>query len=163
RVVADLDVAGERSVVGENGPRPDLAVVRDVDVGHQAVVVADPCHAATAYRPAVNRRELAKAVACAHAQLRLLAAQRQLPGRPRAFDRRSRAETISTSSLNWSPGTTGRRNLHASIPVKYGTLSSRPSSETRRQTAAVCAIASTTRTPGITGLPGKCPWKNSSL
>ena len=28
---------------------------------------------------------------------------------------------------------------------------------------ATCAIASTCMTPGMTGWPGKCPWKNGSL
>ncbi len=28
---------------------------------------------------------------------------------------------------------------------------------------AACAMASTWSTPGMTGCPGKCPWKNGSL
>jgi len=30
-------------------------------------------------------------------------------------------------------------------------------------TPPTCASASTINTPGITGYPGKCPWKNGSL
>ena len=36
--VADLDVAGQRGVVGEDRVRADVAVVRDVRVGHEEVV-----------------------------------------------------------------------------------------------------------------------------
>ncbi len=50
RVVADLDVAGQRRGVGEDDPASDVGVVRDVRVGHEQVVVADPRDPAAALR-----------------------------------------------------------------------------------------------------------------
>ena len=44
--VADVHVAGELRVVGEDGVVADLAVVREVHVGHDPVVVADAGDAA---------------------------------------------------------------------------------------------------------------------
>ena len=42
RIVLDMDVSGQRRPVGENRPVADHAVVGDVDVSHDPVVVAQP-------------------------------------------------------------------------------------------------------------------------
>src|SRR5512140_211507 len=72
-----------------------------------------------------------------------------------------RAITV-ISRRSWSPGTTGRRNLQLSIPVKYAIRFPPPIALSAR-IPPVCARASTIRTPGMIGCPGKCPWKNGSL
>src|SRR5699024_7081034 len=53
-------------------------------------------------------------------------------------------------------------NLADFIPPKYAVFPLN-SGKDNRATAPVCANASTFNTPGITGLPGKCPLNNSSL
>ena len=62
RVVADLDVPGQRAVVGKNHVVAHDAIVRDVAVGEEVAAVADPRHAARRGR-AVDRDELAERVA----------------------------------------------------------------------------------------------------
>ena len=63
--VVDGHVAGEGRAVGHHRARADLAVVRDVHVGHDPVVVADPGDSAPARRPAVEGAVLADDVAVA--------------------------------------------------------------------------------------------------
>ena len=65
RPVADRDVAGELACVGEDGVVADLAVVREVHVGHDPVVVAQARHAGVLRRAAVDRDVLADGVAVA--------------------------------------------------------------------------------------------------
>ena len=55
RIVADLDVAGQRRRVGEDDPAADVGVVSDVGVGHEQVVVADPRDPAAAGGAAADR------------------------------------------------------------------------------------------------------------
>ena len=59
------DVAGELAGVGEDGVVADLAVVRDVHVGHDPVVVAEARDARVLHRAAVDRAVLADRVAVA--------------------------------------------------------------------------------------------------
>src|SRR5450830_1197217 len=72
---------------------------------------------------------------------------------------------ISTSIFSWSPGSTGRLKRALSMPTKYTTEFSSGFTPIDRNDskAAVCASASIISTPGMTGLCGKWPWKNSSL
>ena len=78
---------------------------------------------------------------------------------PRAMRR------ISTSIFNWSPGSTGRLKRALSMPTKYTTEFSSGFTFIVKndRIAAVCAMASIINTPGMTGLCGKWPLKNSSL
>ena len=73
-----------------------------------------------------------------------------------------RALVISTWMNSVSPGMTGLRNLTPSALMKYPSLPVCSGWRSMSRLAA-CAIASTCSTPGITGCPGKCPWKNGSL
>ena len=50
--VADVHVAGQLGAVGEDHVVADLAVVRDVDVRHDPVVVAHPRDAGILHRAA---------------------------------------------------------------------------------------------------------------
>ena len=76
----------------------------------------------------------------------------------------ARAFVLLTCRYNVSPGTTGARNFTRSIVVKNtGDVEAWIFILLHARTQAVCAIASTIRTPGITGAAGKCPRKNSSL
>jgi hypothetical protein len=66
------------AAVAEDGVVADGAVVRDVGVGHQQVVVADAGHAAAARRAAMDGHELADHVAVADHHPRRLAAELQV-------------------------------------------------------------------------------------
>src|SRR4029079_14873772 len=72
-----------------------------------------------------------------------------------------RIVSISQASVSTSPGSTMRLNRQSSMPAKNAIF---PwfSSSTRTAIAPVWAIASTMRTPGITGRSGKCPRNHQS-
>ena len=75
-----------------------------------------------------------------------------------------RARVTSTSMRITSPGRTGVRKRALSTDMKKMVLPSvSTSSDLLISTAPVWARASMISTPGITGLPGKWPWKNGSL
>ena len=71
--VADLDVAGEGGAVGEHDLVADHAVVRDVRVGHEQVVVADAVTPLSWRGAAIDGAALAEHVAVADLQARRLA------------------------------------------------------------------------------------------
>ncbi|MNR10881.1 hypothetical protein D3C85_1271540 [compost metagenome] len=66
--VTDVHVAGQRRVVGEDGVVADLAVVRQMDIGHDPVVVADAGHAAILRGADVEGAEFADGVVVADFQ-----------------------------------------------------------------------------------------------
>ena len=68
-----------------------------------------------------------------------------------------------TSRRSRSPGTTCRRNFALSTPRSQTRAVGGASARSSSSTAATCVSASIMRTPGISGEPGKWPWKNSSL
>src|ERR1700722_650730 len=76
---------------------------------------------------------------------------------PSSLQKSPRQEITLTSSRNWSPGTTGRRNRAPSTATKYSSLLSRSGISSSNSNPPVCAIASMINTPGMMGLPGKCP------
>src|SRR5262245_46461918 len=67
-----------------------------------------------------------------------------------------RRRSSVTSSLRRSPGTTCFRNFALSTPRSV----TRPVGSSSE---ATCVSDSIIKTAGISGVPGKCPWKNSSL
>src|SRR5471032_1662390 len=71
--VADFDVAGQLRVVREDRVAADLAVVRQVDVGRDPVVVAEPRHADVLHGAGVEGAEFADRVAVADFQTGRLA------------------------------------------------------------------------------------------
>ena len=73
RPILHGDVAGEGDRVAELGMIAHFGVVRDVHIGHQEVVGADPRHQATALRAPMDGDELANLVAASDAGLRALA------------------------------------------------------------------------------------------
>lgn len=73
-VVADGNVACEWGVVGEDGMVADHAVMGEVAVGHNPVVVADTGFADTGDRTEVERRKFADGVAVADNQFGRLVA-----------------------------------------------------------------------------------------
>ena len=72
--VADLHVAGQRGVVGEDCIRTDVTVVRHVRVSHEEILPADGGCSAASGRPAIHGDEFAKDVVIADGQLGALAA-----------------------------------------------------------------------------------------
>src|SRR5215813_5432561 len=78
---------------------------------------------------------------------------------PASLQKSPRHESTSISIRNWSPGTTGRRNRAPSTATKYSNLLSRSGISSSNSNPPVCAIDSMISTPGITGCPGKWPWK----
>jgi len=64
-----MHVTRQLRVVGKNGVAAHLAVMRQVDIGHDPVVVPDPRDARIPRRPDVEGAELAHRVAVADAQL----------------------------------------------------------------------------------------------
>ncbi len=74
------------------------------------------------------------------------------------------ARTTSTGMRSTSPGRTGWRKRQLSSDTKKMVLPVTSAfSDLDISTAPDWAMASTISTPGITGLPGKCPWKKGSL
>jgi hypothetical protein len=71
--VADVRVAREGSIVGEHGLVADAAIMGDVRIGHEPVVVADARHAFVLHRTSMDRAELADRVAVADLGARGLA------------------------------------------------------------------------------------------
>jgi hypothetical protein len=69
-----VHVAAERGRVAENRRAADPAVVRDVRIGHEQVVVADGGQAASANRAAMDRHELTEHVVMADDEARRFAA-----------------------------------------------------------------------------------------
>src|SRR6185437_10683744 len=63
--VPDLDVTGERDAVGEDRVASHHAVVRDVRIGYEEIVVADAGDALVVDRAAVERAAFAKDIAVA--------------------------------------------------------------------------------------------------
>src|SRR5207248_521322 len=72
-IVSDLYVAGQCGVVRENRVRTDMAIVRDVRVGHEEVFVANRRLPATTGGAAVDGDEFAEEVVVADGQLGVLA------------------------------------------------------------------------------------------
>ena len=109
--VLDRHVAAERRRVAEDGVVADVAVVGDVDVGHEDVAIADRRHAAAAARAAVDRHELAEDVAPADHEARLLAAKLQvLRNQP---DRRERVDLRIVADLG--PAVDDRRGADPAV------------------------------------------------
>ena len=71
--IVNLDMAGERDCVGEDGIATDQAIMRDMDIGHEPVAVTDAGKRSTAFGAAVDGDEFADGIAIAHAGLRGLA------------------------------------------------------------------------------------------
>src|SRR5215475_428543 len=70
-LIADRNVSGERRVVGEYIARSDYAIVRDVGLGHEQIVVAHRSQRSAARRAAVHRHIFADDVAPPDHQARL--------------------------------------------------------------------------------------------
>src|SRR6185503_3013668 len=66
--VLDADVTAERGMRPEDGPAPDVAVVGDVHVGHEQIVVFDRRLTAAASRAPVDGDELAEDIAAPDSQ-----------------------------------------------------------------------------------------------
>ena len=92
-----VDVPGQRRGVAEDRVAADVAVVRDVGVGHQQVVVADAGDAAAARGAAMDGHELADDVAVADDDPRRLAAELQIL-RDQA-DRGHREDLVAVADL----------------------------------------------------------------
>ncbi len=73
---------------------------------------------------------------------------------------RPRRRPSVTCSSSRSPGTTCRRNFAFSTPRSQARVDD--GSQPATSSAATCVSDSIMSTPGMSGAPGKCPWKNSS-
>src|SRR5579884_4249472 len=130
---------------------PDIGVGADLDIGSQARARrnrgprVDPGHA-------LRSTILHIRIASAASSVLTVAVPDSLQKLPRQF------RTL-TSIRSWSPGTTGRRNRAPSMATKYNSLCSRSSTSCSSRTPPAWAMASMISTPGMTGLPGKCPTK----
>ena len=76
---------------------------------------------------------------------------------------RRRRRRIDTETRSRSPGTTWRRKRALLTPRSTARRVAVSPSGSSSSTAAAWTKVSIIKTPGITGLPGKWPWKNSSL
>src|SRR6266849_3237223 len=98
--VFDNDMSSQRRGVSHDDVAADLAIVRDVSVGHDQVVVPDPGEAAALHRAAINRDELANLVVIADLEARRLARVRNVLRRQ--ANRREREESIIDADLRRS-------------------------------------------------------------
>lgn len=73
-IVVDTHMAGQCGVIGKNNVIAHHAIVRDVHVGHDPVVVADAGNATFLGGTPINGAEFAKGIAVANFQFRWLAA-----------------------------------------------------------------------------------------
>ena len=90
-------MSAERRGIAENRVVADVAIVRNVRVGHEHVVVADVGDAAAPFGAAMNRHEFAKHVAIADDQLGRLAVKLQiLRDQP---DRRERKDLVAVADF----------------------------------------------------------------
>ena len=80
RIIVDFDVTGQGRGVGEDRPRADVAIVRNVGIGHQQRRVADGGDAAATGRAPVDGDELPEGVAVADLEEGLLAGVLQILG-----------------------------------------------------------------------------------
>src|SRR5947208_919256 len=98
REVAHGDMARQRRSIAHDYAAADLGIVRDMDVGHQQVVISDAGHQTAAFRAAMYGDEFADLVTAADASLRHLAFHHgqfhsklvtgdNLPAELRVFDR----------------------------------------------------------------------------
>src|SRR5207253_5243946 len=71
--VFDRDMSAERSGVRHDDVAADLAIMRDVRIGHDQVVIADLREAAALRRATIDRHELANLVVVADFKARALA------------------------------------------------------------------------------------------
>src|SRR5579884_265821 len=78
---------------------------------------------------------------------------------PESLQKVPRQFSTLTSIRSWSPGTTGLRKRAPSMATKYSNFRSRSSTSCNSSTPPAWAMASMISTPGMTGLPGKCPTK----
>ncbi|OIQ63858.1 hypothetical protein GALL_545990 [mine drainage metagenome] len=67
-VIAYMHVSGQRSIIGKDGIVSHLAIMRQMDIRHDPVIVADAGYTRVLYRPDVKRAELANNVAIAYFQ-----------------------------------------------------------------------------------------------
>ena len=94
--VFDMDVPRETAIVCEYGMAADLAIVREVHVCHDPVVVADPGHPGVLHRAAVDRYVFSNRVAVADLDRRVFA--RVLLVLRRGADRREGIDVIVPSN-----------------------------------------------------------------
>src|SRR5579859_1628770 len=73
RPIANCDMAADGRGVSQDGVTPDMRIVREVDVSHQQVVVADGGEHSAALRAAMDGDKFANLIAIADACLRRLA------------------------------------------------------------------------------------------
>lgn len=77
-VIVHGDVPGERRAIHENRVAADLAIVADVRVGHDEIVIAETRDAAAFHGAAIHRGEFAKCVAVSDFERDALACKRQI-------------------------------------------------------------------------------------
>lgn len=71
--IPDVNVAGQRCVVGQNGLIADYTVMRDMTIGHDPVVVTECCFAGILRRASANRAKLSNRVPVAYDKARRFA------------------------------------------------------------------------------------------
>src|SRR5712691_8108004 len=81
-VVPHAHVAGKRRDVGEDRMIADLAVVRDMDIGHDPIVAADPRHARVLHSTAIEGAKLSNGISVPDFERRRFAAVLLVLGRP---------------------------------------------------------------------------------
>src|SRR6266478_84228 len=106
------NVPAERGGVGHDDMASNLAIMSDVSVGHDQVMVADLREPAAFYRAAIDGNELANLVVIADFQARRFARVRDVLRRQ--ADRREREESIVDADL--------RRSFHGDVRHQVAAL-----------------------------------------
>ena len=105
-MVLHRDVTTEHHRVGQNGSVADLAIVGDVDIGHEQIVVPDPGAPPSLPRPAMNGDELTEDVALTDGERRALSPELRVLGNQ--ADRRERKHLRVVADLGPSVDDRGR-------------------------------------------------------
>src|SRR5208283_5308834 len=170
-MAVEHDVGDELALLAEDDVRADGAERADAAGGGNLRAIGndragmDAAHSAKAPAGAAAACSAGLRSVIAHMTV---ASQATLPSTvatPRILTALERQLRTVTSMRNWSPGTTGLRNLAASMLRKTISLLARSAAEysVSSSAAPACAMASTMSTPGMMGKSGKWPAKCGSL
>src|SRR5262245_44901390 len=150
-MAGEIDMGEQAAAFADHHVRADDAIGADVHVGRDLGTAIDHGSRMNARHHAYSSAIMAPSSASATNWPPTLAS-------PRNHHIMRRLDILLIGYSTTSPGMTGRRNLALSM-VRKNTRAAGPLRPCARPqiAPAVCAMPSSRSTPGITGLPGKCP------